>query len=235
MAELALEIPKIFIDKLISGGVKELCSFSQIKSHIKTLEEIKPIVEAWLLNADATQITSDAQRVEFNQLISALEKVHDSLNVREAIAMRTQIMSKSRPIKKVLVFFSPSNPIFCAFREAREVKALMDELYRIAGKCNLLGSSLRLYFETACQNKVLRVKKGPFTSQVVIGRDKDRDNIIRMLLESSSAQETFSVVCIVGIGGIGKTTLTQYVFRDDSVKKNFDLMIWVCVPQKFDF
>uniref|UniRef100_A0A7C9E8V4 Uncharacterized protein n=1 Tax=Opuntia streptacantha TaxID=393608 RepID=A0A7C9E8V4_OPUST len=100
MAELALEIPKIFMNKLISGGVKELCSFSQIKSHIKTLEEIKPIVEAWLLSADATQITNDAQRVEFNQLISALEKVHDSLNLREATAMRTQIMSRSRPIKK---------------------------------------------------------------------------------------------------------------------------------------
>ena len=107
----------------------------------------------------------------------------------------------------------------------------MEELYRIARKCNLLGSSLRLYFDTASQNKFLSLKKGPFTSQVVIGRDKDRDNIIRMCLESSSAQEPFSMVCIVGIGGMGKTTLAQYVFSDERVKSHFDIRIWVCVPQ----
>ncbi|KAJ8439584.1 hypothetical protein Cgig2_024171 [Carnegiea gigantea] len=178
MAELGLDIPRILMEKLISGAVKEACSFSQIKSLIKTLEETKPIIEAWLLDADATQLTNHAERVAFEQLISALEKMNTSLDVREARAMRRQIVSGSRPIKKALSF---------------ETRA--------------------------------------FTSEVVVGRDRDRDNIIRMLLESSTAQETFSMVCIVGIGGTGKTALAQYVFSNDRVKSHFDMMIWVYVPQ----
>ncbi|KAJ8439565.1 hypothetical protein Cgig2_024152 [Carnegiea gigantea] len=232
MAELGLGIPKILTEKLISGVVKEACSFSQIKSLIKTLEETKPIIEAWLLDADATQLTNHAERVAFQQLISTLEKMNTSLDVREARAMRRQTMSRGRPIKKVLLFFSPSsNPIVCFFREAREVKALMEELDRIARKHNLLGNVFRLSFETVNQKQALTFEKRAFTSEVVVGRDRDRDNIIRMLLESSTAQETFSMVCIVGIGGMGKTTLAQYVFSNDRVKSHFDMMIWVYVPQ----
>ncbi|KAJ8439583.1 LOW QUALITY PROTEIN: hypothetical protein Cgig2_024170 [Carnegiea gigantea] len=231
MAELGLEIPKILMEKLISGAVKEACSFSQIKSLIKTLEETKPIIEAWLLDADATQLTNHAERVAFQQLISTLEKVNNSLDVREARAMRRQTMSRGRPIKKVLLFFSPSsNPIVFAFREAREVRALMEELDRIARKHNLLGNVLRLSFETVSRKQALSLKKKGI-HQRSGRRDRDRDNIISMLLESSTAQETFSMVCIVGIGGMGKTTLAQYVFSNDRVKSHFDMMIWVYVPQ----
>ena len=233
MAELGLEISKILMEKLIWGGLKQAFYVSQIKSHMKILVETKPILEAWLLDADATQLNNHAERVAFEQLIFALEKVLDSMDLRAARAMRRQIMSRSHTAKKVLSFFSPSsNPLICALREAREVKALIEELDGIARKHNLLGSLLRLSFEsTASQNKVLSLKKGAFTSEVVTGRDKDKDNIIRMLLESSSTQETFSMVCIAGIGGMGKTTLAQYVFSDHRVKSHFDMMIWVYVPQ----
>ena len=170
MAELALEIPKILIEKLISGALKEASSFSQIKSLIKTLEEIKPIIEAWLLDADATQLTNPAQHEAFQQLIAALEKVNNSLDVREARAMRRQTMSRGRPIKNALLFFSPSS-IVRAFREAREEKALMEEVYGIATKRNLLGNMLGLSFGTVNQKQAPSVETTPFTSEVIIGRD----------------------------------------------------------------
>ena len=43
-----------------------------------------------------------------------------------------------------------------------------------------------------------------------------------------------SVVSIVGIGGIGKTTLAKVIYNDEKVKVHFELRAWVCVSKEFD-
>ena len=56
--------------------------------------------------------------------------------------------------------------------------------------------------------------------EVVIGRDEDMKNIIDLLFDSN-VEENVSVIPIVGIGGLGKTTLAQYVYDDEKVQKYF--------------
>uniref|UniRef100_J3N8G7 NB-ARC domain-containing protein n=1 Tax=Oryza brachyantha TaxID=4533 RepID=J3N8G7_ORYBR len=66
----------------------------------------------------------------------------------------------------------------------------------------------------------------------VFGRDADRDRILKILLDDGSSD--LRVLPIVGIGGIGKTTLTKFVYRDQRVVDYFDLRIWVCVSTYFN-
>ncbi|KAH7677296.1 P-loop containing nucleoside triphosphate hydrolase protein [Dioscorea alata] len=67
----------------------------------------------------------------------------------------------------------------------------------------------------------------------VIGRDEDKEQIVQMLIHDHF-EEKVAVVSIVGMGGLGKTTLAQLICGDENVKNHFQLCIWVCVSDDFD-
>ncbi|XP_037475262.1 putative disease resistance protein RGA1 [Triticum dicoccoides] len=65
---------------------------------------------------------------------------------------------------------------------------------------------------------------------VFVGRDKDRDDVVQMLVKPcAEVPPPDMMVSIVGTAGIGKTTLAQMVFNDTRVAKHFDVRCWVSV------
>ena len=69
--------------------------------------------------------------------------------------------------------------------------------------------------------------------QNVIGRDNDKEVIINLLMYPD-ARRNVNVIPIVGIGGLGKTTLAKLVYNDKRVVSHFELRMWVCVFKDFN-
>ncbi|KAJ0735692.1 putative P-loop containing nucleoside triphosphate hydrolase, leucine-rich repeat domain superfamily [Helianthus annuus] len=68
----------------------------------------------------------------------------------------------------------------------------------------------------------------------VMGREADKVALLTKLLGKEACNQNVSVVSIVGLGGIGKTTLAKVLYNDKNVKKHFTLRAWVCVSNEFD-
>ncbi|THG05840.1 putative disease resistance protein RGA4 [Camellia sinensis] len=68
----------------------------------------------------------------------------------------------------------------------------------------------------------------------VVGRDGDVSTVIDMLLSSDNTVDDLPVIAIVGMGGMGKTTLAQLVYNNEKVVKHFgDQRMWICVSDDF--
>ncbi|TYI03894.1 hypothetical protein ES332_A11G374400v1 [Gossypium tomentosum] len=65
-----------------------------------------------------------------------------------------------------------------------------------------------------------------------VGRHKEKQKMIELLKGNNS--DGFSVLSIVVMGGMGKTTLAQLVYNDATINESFDLKAWVCVSDNFD-
>ncbi|RYR75081.1 hypothetical protein Ahy_A02g009780 isoform O [Arachis hypogaea] len=75
----------------------------------------------------------------------------------------------------------------------------------------------------------------PSTSLVkgnVFGRDGDQQALIKMLNDNND--HNLSVISIVGMGGVGKTTLAQCLYNNMDLMDGVDLKAWICVFENFD-
>ncbi|XP_054813803.1 putative disease resistance RPP13-like protein 1 [Prosopis cineraria] len=97
--------------------------------------------------------------------------------------------------------------------------------------------------EGSCGGSEVRIRKVfnrlPTTSLVadesgIYGRDGDKEKMIELLLNDDLSRNQVSVISIVGVGGLGKTTLAQLVYSNNRVENQFQLKAWVCISEEFD-
>lgn len=65
----------------------------------------------------------------------------------------------------------------------------------------------------------------------LVGFEEDKELLVRHLIDPQNHWRSF--IAVVGMGGLGKTTLAKKVFRDPRVRRQFDVLCWVTVSKSY--
>lgn len=74
------------------------------------------------------------------------------------------------------------------------------------------------------------------SKKTIAGRDLDKRRIVEniMSMQEKIVRNPVCVIAIVGMGGLGKTTLAQLVYNNLRVRQLFDKHAWISVSENFD-
>ncbi|KAF2307972.1 hypothetical protein GH714_033943 [Hevea brasiliensis] len=230
---LAFNVTEKFLEKLASHAYQEISFAWGLQGELKKLEDILLTVKAVLLDAEEKQVDNHQLRVWLIKLKDALYDAEDVLDDFECETQRKRVLKLyGTAIKKEVRFFSSSNPLVFRFKMVHKIKQIREKLDEIA------SHKANFHLNERDEGRRVMYRQRAMTYSFVnvsdiIGRDEDKENIIR-LLQGSSDGGQISIIPIVGIGGMGKTALSKLVYNDERVQNHFQIKMWICVSEDFD-
>ncbi|XP_048329500.2 disease resistance protein RGA2-like isoform X1 [Ziziphus jujuba] len=230
MAEAVLSgIAEGITGQLGNAVVKQIAYLWGVEEELQKLEDTISTIKGVLIDAEKHQVHDEQIKTWLMRLEDAVYEADDLVDEFSTEALLRQVMTGNALVKQVRTFCSTSNQFAFRFKMGKRIRDLRKKLVAIA-------DDRKFHLETGIQEPkvVTRVTTPRVREEDVIGRHREKMEIIKRLFDIETDQENMGVIPIVGVGGLGKTTLAQLVINDAKVKNHFEPIIWVNVPKVFD-
>ncbi|XP_058108920.1 putative disease resistance protein RGA3 [Magnolia sinica] len=237
------------IEKLGNVLVDEVAMSVRVTNDIEKLSSTFKSIQAMLEDAESQRLKNKAVKIWLEKIKDVAYDVDDIIDEWTTETLRSQAADEGDVScfskNNVRSFLSPVTcfkHVMLRHRIGSRIKEARGRLDDISKEARQLGLSVasgeRERVDTVVRQHEIR--KRETSSQVdrssIVGREDDKKKVLDFLLRESSQEVTDVpvVISIVGMGGLGKTTLAQLAYNDEEVKRHFDVKIWVCVSEDFD-
>ncbi|KAJ1686749.1 hypothetical protein LUZ63_018139 [Rhynchospora breviuscula] len=230
---------QVLFEKLSSALLAQLRPPPSVQNMLDNLKATLSALHASLDDAEAKQLKDSSVKDWLAKLKDVFYDVDDLLDDCYTRALQSRLNSqRSRRVLRSKVRVQTPSSLWrghlYSYRMERKIRFIQGKLDKIARERDVLGLQM---LTNTCMSEVAQRPDSSslLDSSMVFGREGDRDEIVRLLLsENGSISSNVSVVPVVGMGGIGKTTLVKMVYQNNRVKEHFELQMWVYVSENFD-
>ncbi|KAM0009636.1 putative P-loop containing nucleoside triphosphate hydrolase, leucine-rich repeat domain superfamily [Helianthus debilis subsp. tardiflorus] len=234
MAETAASaLLNVIFEKLTDEAFKKFARSQKIDSELNELQSTLTHIQDLLTDASEKEITEKAVKNWLNRLQHLAYYIDDVLDDVATEAMRRELSQESQAItSKVRNLIVPTccTKFSLSQRLHHKLDSINTKLQHLENQKGDLG----LIVKNEKPKSSSRRNETSLLESDVVGREGEKEKLINKLLQDEPSKQNFIVVPIVGMGGVGKTTLARMLYNDTRVKGQFELMAWVCVSDEFD-
>ncbi|KAK2974750.1 hypothetical protein RJ640_010010 [Escallonia rubra] len=200
----------VLLEKLASGDLFNLALPEGIYSRLQTWTSKLEPIQAVLSEAEEKQISAESVNMWLQQLQDLAYDLDDLLDELATEALRRKLMMAQTT--------QASNP------------SMLRKLIPACCSTNLTPRAVQ--FDLNISSEIDNITE---RLQDLLKQKNKQAILTQMCLGSeSSSNRRFRVIPIVGMGGVGKTTLAQQIYNDEEMKNSFDLKAWIRVSDEFD-
>ncbi|KAG6682748.1 hypothetical protein I3842_13G158500 [Carya illinoinensis] len=221
---------QVFFEKVASGEFVDFFRSRKLDSRLlKRLEIVLLSANAVLEYAEERQFTEHTVKKWLDELKDAVYDAEDILDEIHTEVLRCKLDAEFQTTAtKVRKTISTSLNPFVREIEPK-IKDVLETLDHLVKQKDAIGLKEGVGGKSSGRSSTSLVEESD-----IFGRTDDKEAMVNLLLSDNVSGNELCVIAIIGMGGLGKTTLAQLVYNDGRMEGHFDHKAWVCVSDDFD-
>ncbi|PHT26290.1 hypothetical protein CQW23_34093 [Capsicum baccatum] len=243
MAEIALAVGSTVAGAFLNVLFERLASRVELlkkNKHdgglLKKLGNTLVGLQIVLSDAESKQASNQHVRQWLDKLQSAVDSAENLMEQVHYEALKLHVEGQHQNLAETCnqqvgdLNLSLSHDVFLKIKE--KLEDAFETLEDLERQISRLG--LQKYFDSGKKLEIRTPSTSVVDESEIFGREIEIERLIDCLLSNDAKGKNLTVVPIVGMGGLGKTTLAKAAYNDKMVTDHFELKAWTCVSEPYD-